>query len=83
LIQSHKDIYYIRFGYLLKFIEQRIIPTVDKSPLIKIDTDINSNIIYLQARQISTDPGICVCNRTIKNVICIFCFIFNSRLKYF
>jgi len=67
--QSHKDIYYIRFGYLLKFIEQRIIPTVDKSPLIKIDTNINSNIIYLQARQISTDPGICVCNRTIKNVI--------------
>jgi hypothetical protein len=66
---GYKDIYYIRFGYLLKFIEQRIIPTVDKSSLIKIDTDINSNIIYLQARQISTDPGVCVCNRTIKNVI--------------
>ena len=66
---NYKDIYYIRFGYLLKFIEQRIIPTVDKSPLVKIDTDINSNIIYLQARQISTDPGVCVCNRTIKNVI--------------
>jgi hypothetical protein len=67
---NYKDIYYIRFGYLLKFIEQRIIPKVDKlSPLVKIDTDINSNIIYLQARQISTNPGVCVCNRTIKNVI--------------
>ena len=67
---NYKDIYYIRFGYLLKFIEQRIIPKVDKlSPLVTIDTDINSNIIYLQARQISTDPGVCVCNRTIKNAI--------------
>jgi hypothetical protein len=32
-------------------------------PIQKIDTDVESNIIYLMARQISTNPGICIFNK--------------------
>jgi LAS superfamily LD-carboxypeptidase LdcB len=54
--------YYIRLGYFLDFIKSTIIPYVDKKeiPLIDIDTDIKSNIIYLVADQVSTNPNICV-----------------------
>jgi hypothetical protein len=54
--------YYVRLGYFLDFIKSTIIPYVDKKeiPLIDIDTDIKSNIIYLVADQVSTNPNICV-----------------------
>lgn len=54
--------YFVRLGHLLNIIQKDIIPeTKNKSiKLIKIDTDIDTNIIYLQNRQISTDPRICL-----------------------
>lgn len=61
--------YYVRLGYFLKFIQSTLIPIIDNkvdTPLLKIDTDIESNIIYLLARQISTNPGICIFKRDIK-----------------
>jgi hypothetical protein len=60
--------YYISLGYFLKFIEKKIIPYVDNPQvaLLNIDTDVDSNIIYLQSRQISTNPGICTFNITFK-----------------
>jgi hypothetical protein len=59
--------YYIRLGYFLKFLERKIIPYVNipEVALMEFDTDVRSNIIYLQARQISNNPGICVINTTI------------------
>ena len=63
------DQYYINLGYFLKYIEKLVIPYVGKTlqtqtPLIQIDTDIKSNIIYLQARQISSNPEVCIFKST-------------------
>lgn len=54
--------YFVRLGFLLDFIQNNIIPQISTKsiPLIKINTDLESNIIYLQNRQISTDPRICL-----------------------
>ncbi len=59
--------YYIRLGRFLKFIEKRLIPFVDNPEvkLLSIDTDPETNLIYMLSRQISTDPGVCIFNTTI------------------
>jgi hypothetical protein len=58
--------YYIRLGHFLEWIETQLIPKVVPSiPLIPIDTDVKTNIIYLLGRQISSDPGICIFNTEI------------------
>jgi hypothetical protein len=59
--------YYIRLGRFLKFIENRLIPFVDNPEvkLLGIDTDPNTNLIYMLGRQISTDPGICIFNTSV------------------
>jgi hypothetical protein len=55
--------YYIRLGHFLEWIQYQLIPKVVPAvPLIKIDTDVKTNIIYLLGRQISSDPGICIFN---------------------
>lgn len=65
--------YYIRLGYFLQFVEKKILPFIsynnsdpsnNTTQITKIDTDIESNIIYLMARQISTRPDICVINQS-------------------
>jgi hypothetical protein len=63
------DQYYINLGYFLKYIEKLVIPYVknaqnQQTPLIQIDTDVKSNIIYLQARQISSNPEVCMFKST-------------------
>ena len=60
--------YYIRLGYFLDFLPSTVLPYVNKPsiPILKIDTDVDSNIIYLMARQISTNPGVCVFNTKFK-----------------
>ena len=58
--------YYIRLGHFLEWIETQLIPKVVPSiPLIPIDTNVETNIIYLLGRQISSDPGICIFNTEI------------------
>jgi hypothetical protein len=59
--------YYIRLGRFLKFIENRLIPYVDNPEvkLLGIDTDPNTNLIYMLGRQISTDPGVCIFNTSV------------------
>ena len=62
---NHGPEYYIRFGYFLKFLATKIIPYIEDDTsdrLIYIDTDIESNIIYMVNRQISADPRICLFN---------------------
>ena len=58
--------YYVRLGHFLEWIQNNLIPKVPKvvpaTPLIPIDTDVETNIIYLLGRQISSDPGICIFN---------------------
>jgi len=67
-------IFYIRFGHLLDWIHDNIIPnirdkngTTSKGKVIEIDRDYKTNIIHLEQRQIITDPRICVFKTTIVN----------------
>ena len=59
--------YYIRLGHFLEWIQDNLIPKVKKTstPLIKIYTDPEKNIIYTLHNQISSDPGICTFNTEI------------------
>jgi hypothetical protein len=63
--------YYVKLGWFLKWIEKNLIykvktnnATVNRQvKLLKINNKVKENIIYLLARQISTDPGICLFKR--------------------
>jgi putative chitinase len=59
--------YYIRLGRFLSFIQTRLIPYVDNPDvkLLKIDINPETNLIYMLARQISTDPGVVIFNKVI------------------
>ena len=53
--------YYIRLGSLLAFIENKIIPKFNSnSPILKIDYNPISNLIYYNDFQVSADPRICL-----------------------
>ena len=59
--------YYIRLGYFLDWIQNNIIPKVKNTEkIIKIDTNIEDNIILLHADQISADPNVCTFKKTIQ-----------------
>jgi len=53
--------FYIRFGAFLKVIEDDVIPLIYKGStpykLIKIDTDVESNLVNFLDAQVSTDPS--------------------------
>jgi hypothetical protein len=73
---SNDKIYYIRLGHMLDWVQNNIIPSIrDKNgttsngKILEINTDSKTNIIYLEQRQIITDPRICVFNTTIFNPI--------------
>lgn len=63
------DQYYIRLGYFLKFVQKALIPKVDDKQvrLIEIDTDTDSNLIYILSRQISNNPSICLFKQTVSD----------------
>jgi hypothetical protein len=53
--------YYIRFGALLKFISEKIIPRIDKNNGEKlVDIDYTNATMYTLPNQISLDPRVCV-----------------------
>ena len=56
------DQYYVRLGYFLRFVQKALIPKVDDKQvrLIEIDTDTDSNLIYVLGRQMSNNPSICL-----------------------
>jgi len=64
--------HYIRFGTLLYFIQNSILPVYVKGksqvPLVFIDYDSDSNIAYFNPFQISADPRVCVINTQIKGI---------------
>jgi len=67
--------YYIRFGYLLDYIQNYIIPKVDKGkgdknpPLINLSFKNSDpkqpNLMYYFPDQISLDPRVCIVNSTL------------------
>ena len=63
--EDNKGSYYIKLGIFLRFLQERVILKIDsnkksKTPLIKIDTDINKNICYIIDNVISTDIRKCI-----------------------
>ena len=66
--------YFIRLGTLLGFIEKRVLYKVrngsDKkgTTLFKIDTDVDSNIMYTLPNHYSLDPSIAIVNVGVKGI---------------
>ena len=72
-ILEGRDIFsYIRFGNLLGFIQNSILPVYkngnSQTPLIFIDYNTDTNLAYFNPFQISADPRICVINTTLADV---------------
>ena len=59
--------YYCRLGNFLEFIEKYVIYQVGtnnvKVPLLNFDTDVESNLMYVDPMQVSVDPTICMVNK--------------------
>jgi hypothetical protein len=66
--------FYIRFGYLLKYIRNFVIPKIDKGkgdknpPIIDINCNTWSNKMYYFPGQLSIDPRVCVVNGELKDI---------------
>jgi len=72
---NNNETYYIRLGTLLAYMQNYLIPRCTpstgntSSPIINIDYDQNTNIMYAHKWQIAVDPRICVVGRTIPLLI--------------
>jgi hypothetical protein len=69
MLNSKNPVYYLRFGYLLEYIKENIIPRVKISkesnhasnpPMFDIDTNSWDNYMYSLPNQISLDPTKCI-----------------------
>ena len=61
------EIYYIRLGEFLGYIQQNLIPiTNNNTPLFKFDLSVDRNLIYIANNQISSDPRICTFQKNIQ-----------------
>jgi hypothetical protein len=69
MLNSKNPVYYLRFGYLLEYIKENIIPRVKVSkesnhasnpPMFDIDTNSWDNYMYSLPNQISLDPTKCI-----------------------
>ena len=62
-------IYYIRLGAFLEFIQKKLIYNFDvggnATSALYFDTDVQTNLMYIDPLQVSTDPTVCVINRNI------------------
>jgi hypothetical protein len=70
---QNKPFYYIRLGALLKYIQDNIIYIIqvdenNASPLLKFDTEVETNLMFAENLQISVDPSICLINRTLTDL---------------
>jgi hypothetical protein len=66
--------FYIRFGYLLKYVRNFIVPKIDKGkgdknpPIIDINCNTWSNKMYYFPGQLSIDPRVCVVKGQLKDI---------------
>lgn len=64
------DLYYVRLGTFLQFIQNYIIPRIivnnTNIPSLFIDYDTPTNIMNLDSLQVGIDPDICLVNRSIE-----------------
>lgn len=61
--------WYIRLGAFLDFIEKKLMYHFDvngtTTPALYFDTEVETNLMYIEPTQISTDPEVCVVKRNI------------------
>jgi hypothetical protein len=63
VINNTTQQYYLRFGYLLQFLTEKVIPLIKSDndpPLFDIDFSTWSNHMYSLPNQISLDPRVCI-----------------------
>lgn len=64
IINNTTPQYYLRFGYLLQFLVEKVIPLIkgndNQPPLFNIDYNTWSNFMYSLPNQISLDPRVCI-----------------------
>jgi hypothetical protein len=63
VFKDTEPIYYIRLGYFLEWINANILYNINNNPnqkILKIDTNVKTNIIYLVKNQLSSNLKICV-----------------------
>jgi hypothetical protein len=58
--------YYIRFGAFLRIIQGDVIPTINGAKALKIDYDVESNLINYLDYQVSTNPQYVLIKKEIK-----------------
>ena len=58
--------YYIRFGAFLRIIQGDVIPTINDAKALKIDYDVESNLINYLDYQVSTNPQYVLIKKEIK-----------------
>jgi hypothetical protein len=78
--------YYVRLGALLKYIQDNLmyIIQVDEnniSPLLKFDTEVETNLMFAENLQISVDPNICLINRTLTDANTTIEYTFTNQNK--
>jgi hypothetical protein len=58
----NEDGLYIRFGHLLDFVQSNAIPKIKNSndPIIQINTNTQTNKMYVFPYQVSLDPRVCI-----------------------
>ena len=67
MLNTKEPNYYLRFGYLLDYIKDNVLPRIiigdkhdDNPPIFDINTDSWNNYMYSLPNQISVDPKICI-----------------------
>jgi hypothetical protein len=75
---GNDESYYVRLGTLLAYIQNYLIPKCTpssggaSSPLINVDYDQNTNLMYAHKWQVGIDPRICTVGRTITMLVGTF-----------
>jgi len=85
---STQEIWYVRLGALLQFIEEKIMYQSKigevSTPILKFDYNIESNLMYIESNlQTSIDPSICVVNRNAKGIDFIQCNVARYKGELF
>ena len=63
IFSNGPSIYYIRLGHFLNFLKDNILYNINDDPtrkILKINTDVKSNIIHLLNNQVGADLNVCI-----------------------
>jgi hypothetical protein len=77
------DLYYVRLGYFLNYIQNHIIYRIGinennpaaAAPMLKIDTDVEDNLIYVNPYQVSMDPTVCMVRKDLLITGTVYSFL--------